>query len=98
MTNYVSISSLARLLDVHRCTIYRMVASGALPKPTYLGVTPRFNMASVELHLERLSRKRRPRNHYATTLERRLGGTCRSHGGAVVFGLVWQESGDQAES
>ena len=61
MIQLLTKKQLAQRLGISESTVETWSADGVrLPKPIYLGTrSPRWNLGTVELHIERLSRKRR---------------------------------------
>lgn len=51
-TRYVTARRLARLLDCHVATVYRMVQAGTLPAPKRIGNLSRFDMIEVQPRID----------------------------------------------
>ena len=60
---YLTAKQVADKLGIAVRTVWQWSSDGVrLPKPIYLGTrSPRWNLGTIELHVERLSRKRAPK-------------------------------------
>ncbi len=64
VTKLVSRKTVCEMLEISQRSLSRLVANETLPPPVYLTAgMPRWDRGTIELHLERLGRKRRPVNH-----------------------------------
>ncbi|KQI68954.1 hypothetical protein AN189_07475 [Loktanella sp. 3ANDIMAR09] len=52
MLGYVSVSTLAQLLDVSETTVWDLTRKGHIPKPVRYGGSTRWRWSDVEAHIE----------------------------------------------
>jgi len=60
-TEYLNVKQVAVILGVSTRTAWRLVASGRLPKPVYLGAkSPRWERGKLEAHIAALGKVGKP--------------------------------------